>query len=359
MSNRKNSGKGLRRYINVGRLAALLPMLFLLYISEWYCVVAVEPWGLYLSWREVLKLTAVVFVIWFMLPVKKFFRCGGLPEAAYYCLPVEGIMLLFFAEYHAGLSIGLLAVSILLSVLICIFLLRYCWDKQPLSKKRIRRLQCMIARCSIILMAGIWLFPSVYAFFIYNLQQPVYISDYVVWEKVGGSITVDEMMLEQEEILLRLREEVWQGLELEERMDALQTVADIEAQKLMVEPVALQFYMLDEDVLGDYAPEEEQIRIDIQYVKEDTAQAAITTVCHEMFHHYQYYIVENIDWGTEVASMEYFAKAKAWKDNMENYTSSGVEYYEQALEADARAYGEAEYEEYQIFLNLCGENQEK
>ena len=64
------------------------------------------------------------------------------------------------------------------------------------------------------------------------------------------------------------------------------------------------------------------------------------TVAHEVFHAYQDYLAENIDWNSAVTDSAYFDEALRWKKNGEDYLR-GEGYYEQPLEVSARDYSDA------------------
>ena len=80
------------------------------------------------------------------------------------------------------------------------------------------------------------------------------------------------------------------------------------------------------------------------------------TVFHEVYHLYQHYVVNNIDWNSDFSRSAYFATARAWKENQENYIKSdGTEegywlYSKQPLEESAREYARERVNETMVLL---------
>ena len=65
-----------------------------------------------------------------------------------------------------------------------------------------------------------------------------------------------------------------------------------------------------------------------------------------MWHAQQNYILENIDWESELMQSAYFAEIRAWRENASHYQDADISgydaYAQQPLEASAAAYAEEE-----------------
>lgn len=85
-------------------------------------------------------------------------------------------------------------------------------------------------------------------------------------------------------------------------------------------------------------------------------QDNLRVVCHEVFHAYEYYVVDNIDFDSDMVQNNYYFKnARKWRDNIKNYVPGIVDYEmysDQPLEADARQYAEERVTAYLEKMNI-------
>lgn len=67
------------------------------------------------------------------------------------------------------------------------------------------------------------------------------------------------------------------------------------------------------------------------------------TLCEEIYHAMEDYIVTNMNWNLSVIDTQYFQELCDWKENFENYTSYDYDkYVSQPLEASAKKYAKEE-----------------
>ena len=145
---------------------------------------------------------------------------------------------------------------------------------------------------------------------------------------------------------------------VQERLDLLQAVLEEEQSRLALPHLELLSQDIEEDeVLAHYSRTQDGqavITIDLEYLAVCSSQRALTSLCHEARHAYQYYTVSLIDWDDPaIAASPYFATARNWKGNFEGYTS-GLDdyagYFTQSIELDARDYADRRAEYYLYIL---------
>lgn len=142
----------------------------------------------------------------------------------------------------------------------------------------------------------------------------------------------------------------WADLEPQERLDMLGIVAGIESNHLGIqETVSIEAADLSENVVGSYRRRERVIRLNIRYLEDCQVEELINTVCHEMYHAYQWEQLENEE-GLE----------KSWEDVLVNTPVRWSEaeyirgeddftgYYNQRIETEAREYAKKRVRQYQI-----------
>lgn len=147
------------------------------------------------------------------------------------------------------------------------------------------------------------------------------------------------------ESVLMLQEELWSDLSVPERLNILQTVANIERRYLGV-PHELNVGVanLGEYTLGSYDDRKHQIIVSLDSLINDPAEEVLNTVCHESYHAYQHCIVsvlENAD--EESKNLRLFRDARNYAEEFCDYESGRhdfYDYYYQECEVDAREYAE-------------------
>ncbi len=155
----------------------------------------------------------------------------------------------------------------------------------------------------------------------------------------------------QMDTLLCLQEDVWDGLSATQRLDVLQTVANIERRYLGI-PHALPVSAanLEDGTLGTYDSENQEILLNLENLSRDPALEMLEVVCHEAYHGYQHclvYALENVP--EESRQLRLFRDARAYQEEFGNYQdgSSGfLAYYAQDCELDARDYAEEAVADY-------------
>ena len=145
-----------------------------------------------------------------------------------------------------------------------------------------------------------------------------------------------------------LREDVFAGLTVQQRLDTLQRVCDYEcAVTLGCRTVAVQAgYPDNEAIFGQYNPVGDTVLINAEYLREASVHDLLNTVLHETRHIYQYAVVDMFNAVEKVLNEEsmrlpIFRYAAQMRDNLEQYRRVGTDYgayYGQAAEADSRSW---------------------
>ena len=138
----------------------------------------------------------------------------------------------------------------------------------------------------------------------------------------------------------------WDKLSTNERVTLLNKVVLIEKENLGIEAADIVVIndKLGEYTCGYYSDEEKQICLNVSQISGKGLQDNLRTVCHEVFHAYEHYVVETIDFDSEIVQNNYYYEnAREWRDNINKYVPAIVDYdmySDQPLEADARQYAD-------------------
>ena len=169
------------------------------------------------------------------------------------------------------------------------------------------------------------------------------------------------------ETLYLLQEEEWAKLSSQEKLNVLQTVADIEKDELGL-PDELTVFAdnMSHTTSGRYLDRLNVIAINVDMLGKKSSWDLVETICHEAYHSYENRLVEVYDSaGENCKSLMIFDGAKYYKEEFKNYKSgdSGPDafddYFFQHCEMDARFYADKSVSHYQelIRINLSDDNE--
>lgn len=151
--------------------------------------------------------------------------------------------------------------------------------------------------------------------------------------------------------VLLLQDDTWAELTVSERLNVLQTIANIE-QRYLGLPNELNVCAanLDERTLGYYSDNTHELVVSMDSLIYDSSWDVLDTVCHEAYHSYQHRLVEAL-YGADDKSRNLigFRKAYSYADEFENYINGEKDfcsYYFQDCECDAREYAESAVNDY-------------
>ncbi len=149
----------------------------------------------------------------------------------------------------------------------------------------------------------------------------------------------------QMDTLLNLQEKNWSQLSVRERLDVLQTVANIECRYLGIpHGLPVSAANLEEGTLGSYNRESKEILLNLDNLSHGPASEMLETVCHEAYHGYQHCLVAVLEKvSQEEAQLRLFRPARIYQEEFQHYedgSQSFLDYYFQDCETDARQYAQ-------------------
>lgn len=152
-----------------------------------------------------------------------------------------------------------------------------------------------------------------------------------------------------------LREENWQALNLQERTEVLQTVADIEREYLGIShELNVTTMCLTDNILGQYTDNTHEITLDRSSLMTTSSWTAVFLVCHEAYHGYEHRLIDVANSaGDEDQDLLIFAKAHTYADEFANYDDGSEDYetyWNQACESDGRDYAESEVARFRAYV---------
>lgn len=143
----------------------------------------------------------------------------------------------------------------------------------------------------------------------------------------------------------RLDEDTWVQLSSREKLDVLQTVANIEARYFGL-PHALNVISgnLEHNILACYNDQMHLITIDLHHLEYDSARSVLKSLCHEARHAYQHRLCDVYDGAAETQkTLLLFRSVQCFQQEFSNYVEGSDDptgYYTQQCETDARAYAD-------------------
>lgn len=151
------------------------------------------------------------------------------------------------------------------------------------------------------------------------------------------------------ETIEKIRENArWKPLSVQEKLNVLQCIANCECHYFGL-PYEVTVVMddLEGETLGDYNDYERSIRIDREHLEKDDAHQCFNTILHEMYHCYQYCLV-NLYMKNSVTDrrLRVFEHVEEYIEEIKHYKEAGnsfesyMRYYNQKLEEDARKYAQ-------------------
>lgn len=142
-----------------------------------------------------------------------------------------------------------------------------------------------------------------------------------------------------------LKDEEWQKLDVDKKLDVLATVVNIENNYLLggVHPLYIQSIKLEEDLLGTYCESDYIVTISADQLNNGAAEECLNTVLHECYHAYQYMQLEIYQMvPDEYKNMLMLYDASLYKDELGTISSKDYEtYITSQTEIKARKYAEA------------------
>ena len=273
-------------------------------------------------------------------PAGQFISAGLLP-----C--VMGMML--FSQYHFVIFVMILIAIAIIYALCFMSVFKHFSRKENLYKritaahKSVFSVVCAIAFCIMVI-------PSISGV-IKEEEKIEYTLESLTNEFESASYTDAETVFEKyPDVLSDIKN--WDSLENDEKTALISRVAFMEIEHLGINTD--EFTVISEKnekhAYGYYTTGGKEIHINYVNVISKNAESALTTILHEVFHFYQWYMTEELDFESDIVKNSYYFKnARAWKENQDEYIMAAIDYdsyLKQPLEADAEAYAQVRVHEY-------------
>lgn len=177
---------------------------------------------------------------------------------------------------------------------------------------------------------------------------------------------IEEQTIENNmETLVALYDGSWSALTAREKLNVLQTVANIE-QRYLGLPHELNVEVEDQDgnTAGTYNDETHEILISTKCLLYDSPWELVNTICHEAYHAYQHRLVDLWNHADEDSrGLKIFRRVRSYAEEFQNYVGTEDDfytYYIQRCESDARDYADdAERDYYWKIRDYWGPEEEQ
>lgn len=328
------------------KASIFLPIVFVYWLSLHPIEICIPEFGLLLSDTFLAAYLFLCTMIWIETSPFRESCEGTLCEPLFNCIPIMAFLLAVFAQYHPIISIVLLVIVITASII-----LKYICSRENivLYFSEFVDLTVLTDRVAVISVSIALLIPCMISLFVYKLHDPNYQARQEIFESLFSSeeSEVIEINLQtnsyEMEFLEYFEENKWADSSYEERVDALQNLIDYEADKLGMSSLQLKIESLEKNTYGVYM--DSMIFVDNHHLRYDSVSQVIESTLHEVYHGYEEYIVQNIDWTSELSDTAYFNTARQWMQNSMDYISAKQDYLaylNQPLESSANAFAKDE-----------------
>ena len=156
--------------------------------------------------------------------------------------------------------------------------------------------------------------------------------------------------------IAKIRPEVWETLEFQEKMNVAQIIANCEGNYLGIpQMMTVVANDLESYVLGQYVEGTYRIEISTEHIKNSSPEAVLNTILHESYHCYQEQCIKVYEkLSPEERNLMLFYHTAKYSDEFNNYKDGSEdmeEYWNQQVEIDAREYAKNGVEEYYRLIN--------
>ena len=217
-------------------------------------------------------------------------------------------------------------------------------NKRRIIKKRLYK--CIYVCLSIIATGmGVLLFSIICPLMLGNsfLQSSV--------KPTNADALQEQTIANNMDMILLLQEEKWSELNMQDKLDVMQTVANIESYYLgLPNELNVSVANLEDGILGKYSDKIHTIHISLAHLEKDSAHEVLDTCLHEAFHGYQYRLIDAYNsTDEEVKNLRIYKKEVSYLEEFGNYIDGNKDfegYYRQLCETDARNYAKDAAEDY-------------
>lgn len=309
--------------------------------------------------RALVLMIAIPFVLFWLdhRPARQPGPTDFLPQLWHYLFPVSALSFVFFCQKYLLPGALLLAGLMVITVGYGIWLRRTSCEKGLGSFRQwIRKLGAF----ATALFAAALFLPGMFTVLSDGLQDPYYEARQELLldimqeaeanaETAAPADTSRNIPAYSPILLNRLRKDVWADLSTQMRLDTLQGLIGQACCRLGVPPEAIptvQTELFLSDTMASFHVETGRITVDLRWLSSDDSLIVVKDVLHEVYHVFEHYIVTAVDWNDPIVQTALFDAPRAWREEMENYSSAWVggydSYARQKMEIDARNWTETE-----------------
>lgn len=265
-------------------------------------------------------------------------------------LPVIIILSFVFLEHYFYISIFLFLAIFIIVVTSYVLLHRHN-RKQTLYKRKRIKIRPVLQRIFVMTSVLLLLIPAIIGVFLLN--EPIKKVPSVANLETQNIEEIDDLFLRHSASLKKLASKSWKALNADEKMNLAQIIVNIESESLGIPSVAVVGVGLPLNLLGQYNVAENSIILNLSLITKKDATEFVTTLCHEIRHAYQYYVVQTLDWD-DLSTVKWplYVDARAWKAEYDSteITNDYEIYYNRSIEIDARSYSESRLAYYSDYM---------
>ncbi len=267
-------------------------------------------------------------------------------------IPFEIMAMYTYYDIHGKYinTLFTLSVFVMLFKVICTYKLNYFFadNKKSTVKEQIKHFVIYYKNLFAVCFS---LYLAVLLFFLY-LDYPLLYSHREISKPFEqASYSVDENV----EMINKLEYNSWITLDIYQKLDVLQTVVDIESYHLGIPyDLTIGVDYLDENVLGFYRNSNKLIAIDTEHLLEGFPEDILETVCHEVYHAYQYSLVDAYSqMGEEYKNLALFSDIEVFVEEISDKEEheSFYDYYYKLMEIKSRNYSQVAVLKYYEQIN--------
>lgn len=243
--------------------------------------------------------------------------------------------------------------TVILTIVYSVSLMRYRIKKFRNNTKTIKR---SFRYCYIIS-------QSIVAIALLMIMGAIGIRGVLGYNIISSSVTPttntendSQTIINNIDTILLLQEKVWNKLTIQEKLDALQTVANIEARYLgLPNELNVGTANLGEYTNACYNDRAHTISIDLDHLENDSVHDVLGSLLHESYHSYQHRLVDAYRTAdNDFKDLQIYKSAAQYEQEFNNYVNGNYDfglYYYQKCEMDARDYAENAINDYYDRIN--------
>lgn len=247
----------------------------------------------------------------------------------------------YFKSFKSAVLIAAL-ITLLLTASYIIFIIvrriRVTGHPLTLKKRHIRKFLTAFQLLSTVSLLVIMLIPALNVL-LYNDVRHASVP------AIKGTDSREQTISANIDTILLLQDDEWKGLTTQQKLDVLQTVANIEAHYLgLPNELNVSAVVFDDGIHGAYIDSTRRICVNIECLENDTGFELLSTCCHEAFHSYQHRLVDAYNTAdNDYKALRIYHEAISYEQEFSDYNDGStdyISYFGQKCEIDARNYAQ-------------------